>query len=421
MAGSKLIADGSTVLIEDAIVTATFNDCCYVEKAERAWGVRLVDQEGVYPAPGTEGEISGTLRTSPDGERYIEIESVYDTGSGSVAPLGMPNKMLGGADWNHDPGTGEGQRGVTGGVGLNNIGLLVRTTGVCTYVDAHTFTIDDGSGVTVTCVTPPTILASTAWQQVAVTGISSIRRNGDTYERLLRVTSVDSVVSDPPEGITGRWEMVSTSGDACGVFGMLLVQEGSNVSGQMWRGEVQNGRMNGSVFAGTFDIAEYGTTVEFSLTLEADGNTLSGTWTAPDEGTYQMTFHRLSPDPISPYAGRPRVVSASCDGQSIRVVWDRPVSGWDYEIRDENGQSIGWFDGVELLYDPTTYAYTIVLDPATVFAPGRRYTVSLEWRNDGADVDWHDPYGVAAWADFADCYSFEFTYVGDTPPPPPPF
>jgi len=56
-------------------------------------------------------------------------------------PLGLNNRALGGSELNsYTPG-------VTGGVGLNNIGLLVRTWGAVTYIDTgqRFFYIDDGS------------------------------------------------------------------------------------------------------------------------------------------------------------------------------------------------------------------------------------------------------------------------------------
>jgi len=58
-------------------------------------------------------------------------------------PLGISNRALGGGQFNqYTPG-------VADGVGLNNIGLLVRTWGTVTYVDAaqQLFYIDDGSGL----------------------------------------------------------------------------------------------------------------------------------------------------------------------------------------------------------------------------------------------------------------------------------
>jgi hypothetical protein len=56
-------------------------------------------------------------------------------------PLCVGNKALGGGQLNANT------PGVSGGLGLNNIGLLVKTWGTVTYVDTDSkfFYIDDGS------------------------------------------------------------------------------------------------------------------------------------------------------------------------------------------------------------------------------------------------------------------------------------
>ncbi|MCX8053140.1 MAG: hypothetical protein N3B12_04980, partial [Armatimonadetes bacterium] len=59
-----------------------------------------------------------------------------------VRPLAMNNAAVGGGRLNeHTPG-------VEGGVGMNNIGLLIRTWGKVTFVDETNkfFYINDGSG-----------------------------------------------------------------------------------------------------------------------------------------------------------------------------------------------------------------------------------------------------------------------------------
>ncbi len=249
---TKLTPDGTSVWSDEVIITAVFPDCCYVESLDRSWGLRVESPDGGYPDPGTKVQAYGVMQTNDDGERVFKVGDGYATGTGSVAPLCMPNKMLGGGNWHFDADTGIGQRGVTGGAGLNNIGLLVKTTGACTYVDDHTFIIDDGSGVGVTCITPPTIMNNPAWQRAAVTGACSIKRDGATYRRAIMVTSVDPITSGPPEGITGRWEMTTTSGDLAGVFGMLLVQQGSAVAGSVRGIELTDGQMSGDTFTATF-------------------------------------------------------------------------------------------------------------------------------------------------------------------------
>ncbi len=178
----KALADGTDVLL-DGVVTATFDDCCYVENENRAWGIRAQSADGVYPDPGFSCEVFGTMKTNADGERYVEVIDSRITGTATVEPLYLTNRALGGGDC-------DGQIGVSGGAGLNNIGLLVRTTGACSYIDDHTFTIDDGSGLSVRCETPQEIVVSPTWHYVTVTGVSSIMRGSTSSIRRVRVKVV---------------------------------------------------------------------------------------------------------------------------------------------------------------------------------------------------------------------------------------
>lgn len=72
----------------------------------------------------------------------ISFIIVITCSADALDPLGLSNKALGGGALNqYTPG-------VTDGIGLNNIGLLVRTSGQVTYIDTinQFFYIDDGSG-----------------------------------------------------------------------------------------------------------------------------------------------------------------------------------------------------------------------------------------------------------------------------------
>lgn len=101
----------------------------------------------------------------------------------TVAPLGLRNISIGGSDLNAFT------RGIDGGIGPNNVGLLVRTWGLVTLVDDtnHLFYVDDGSGaIDYTTIgsgvrvsydglaTGNTFTPPTAGQYVGITGISSL-------------------------------------------------------------------------------------------------------------------------------------------------------------------------------------------------------------------------------------------------------
>ncbi|MDO8586798.1 MAG: hypothetical protein Q7T82_07115 [Armatimonadota bacterium] len=108
----------------------------------------------------------------------VEIVSQLLTMPG---PLGLSGRRMGGGPMGI-------QEGVVGGQGLSNIGLLVRCFGKFTYIDARTFAVDDGSTVVVGCV-PDSVDLDLNWRFVAVTGISSCRRESGDLLPLLRARS----------------------------------------------------------------------------------------------------------------------------------------------------------------------------------------------------------------------------------------
>ncbi len=92
----------------------------------------------------------------------------------------MTVRGLGGGPFGQQPG-------MTGGAGLNNIGLLVRLTGSYSYIGPDTFLLDDGSGRPVLCLVPSGVVLSPAWRFVTVTGISSCTDNGNEVASIVRV------------------------------------------------------------------------------------------------------------------------------------------------------------------------------------------------------------------------------------------
>lgn len=192
--------DGDPVLITSAVVSAAWDDVFYLEADERNAGLRVeLENHGIEE--GMRADVTGYIDTNANGERYIAadvaVQSDPPNDTGFVGPLGMSCKAIGGADWNYDSSTGAGQRGVVGGAGLNNIGLLVRTCGKVTQFDTAVpptwFKIDDGSGVSVKCVVPDDVTINTGWQIVGVTGVSSCEKVGDDLERVLLVRTQDDI------------------------------------------------------------------------------------------------------------------------------------------------------------------------------------------------------------------------------------
>lgn len=142
VAEMKAYPDSAEVAIADAVVTAAFSMANYLEDPSRASGIRVVNTALPH---GAAAVVCGILGTS-GGERYLAASSVVQTGFvGVPEALGMTNSHVGGEDWLYDSATGAGQRGATGGAGLNNVGLLVRTWGRVLSAGNGYLTITDGS------------------------------------------------------------------------------------------------------------------------------------------------------------------------------------------------------------------------------------------------------------------------------------
>lgn len=186
VAQAKAEPDGTLVAVAAKPVTAVFPDGFYLEDINRSSGIRVA---GVWPgiALGTTAGVIGTTGTDANGERFIQPTSVVSVGAADIRPVGIGNLSVGGGDWFFNSATGAGQQGIAGASGLNNIGLLTRTWGTFHLLDASTFTLDDGSGVSVKCVVPLGVTLDANWKQAVVTGISSCEKPANAINRLIRV------------------------------------------------------------------------------------------------------------------------------------------------------------------------------------------------------------------------------------------
>ncbi|MGB9620168.1 MAG: hypothetical protein ACPL7K_07135, partial [Armatimonadota bacterium] len=184
--------------LRDNVVTCATADWFYVEDPQRVSGIR-VQKTSHGLTVGTKPVVVGTIQTDSSGERYVIASSVANEGSGTVGPLAMRCKSVGGGDWRYDPATGSGQRGVEDGVGLTNIGLLVTTFGRVLQIDpsnpAEWFVIDDGSGANLKCIVPPDVAINRSWQYVRVTGISACEKVGGEIYPVLRIRQQTDVTA----------------------------------------------------------------------------------------------------------------------------------------------------------------------------------------------------------------------------------
>jgi len=178
---AKRMDDGVPVVLGDHVVTASnaeLGDCCYVESRDRTSGIRLADR---VLDRDKRVDVYGVLATV-NGERVMRVTAIESLGDEEIAPVGMPCKSVGGGDFGVQAGGTAGQRGVNGGVGLNTIGLLVRTWGNVSSpnVTERTFCIGDGSGAAVKCAAPADteFVLPADGSFVSVTGVVSCETDG---------------------------------------------------------------------------------------------------------------------------------------------------------------------------------------------------------------------------------------------------
>lgn len=196
---AKATANGMMAEMSGSIVSAEFPNYFYIEAEDRSSGIR-VEKAGHELEAGMTSFIAGAIGTNEDGEKFIAADTAVSDGAGSVAPLFLRNKTLGGGDSiGFSLATGSGQRGVYDGFGLNNIGLLITTTGWLTYSGPDYFYIDDGSalddgsghlGVKVLGPGPD---PGEDGKCVRVTGVSSIRESGGNHIRAIESCVEDGV------------------------------------------------------------------------------------------------------------------------------------------------------------------------------------------------------------------------------------
>lgn len=176
VADAKNQPDGSLVAVT-GVGTACFPDASpafgYIESASRTCAIKVRTTDAALGNPMLNVRVVGRISTDPvSGEKEIaDILGVHPIGTGSVRPLGMITRYLG------------------GNTGLSTLGLLVRISGTVKSIsgDRKSFLIDDGSGDLVTVMGFGHDVPN--WMQVGssvqLTGASSLGEDGVT--KCLRV------------------------------------------------------------------------------------------------------------------------------------------------------------------------------------------------------------------------------------------
>ena len=187
--GIRGMPDESILRCEQAVVTAAWPDSFYVEAQDRSSGIR-VDKPGHGLVENMLANVSGRVKTDDEGERYVEAVAARQNGTGGVDPVLINNKTLGGSAFG-------AQQAVGDGIGLNNVGLLVTTTGRVSDIDTgstpKSFKLDDGSRALIKVVVPQEVSIDLNWDYVSVTGISSCGRVNGQLRPLIRVRTQQDI------------------------------------------------------------------------------------------------------------------------------------------------------------------------------------------------------------------------------------
>ncbi len=154
----RALANGNQVYTTAKVVTSSFADHFYIEDSNRLTGVRV--NSTANPGVGTAVEVLGNMSSSPTAENTIQATRVFNTGSGSIAPIAMSSRDINGQTY-------QGNQ-VDGARGPFNGALLVTTWGKVTSTEAGAFYISDGSGCSVKVSSTKTVNVN---DYVSVTGV----------------------------------------------------------------------------------------------------------------------------------------------------------------------------------------------------------------------------------------------------------
>ncbi len=202
IADAKSRLNGELVSVAGPVVTGSFGSYFYIEEPDRSSGIKVSIMSGSAPAVGSVVGVTGSINLL-NGEREISATSVKSYGTAPVPkPVGLSNISLGGGSLN------AATPGIYGGIGLNNIGLLVTCWGKVTQVvqssGVYSYVyIDDGSSIRdgagsykgirvdvrgLTGWTPPA-----AGKYIIVTGISSTAVINGQVQRRIKVRSASDI------------------------------------------------------------------------------------------------------------------------------------------------------------------------------------------------------------------------------------
>lgn len=201
---AKKTADEQAISLSGYIVSAAFSGYFYIESEDRASGIRVEKADHGFSI-GDRVDVAGTLLTNSDGEHYIAASTSTKIGTGSITPLALTNKWVGGGAFGYQNGvesleyTADSSFTCSPAVGLNNIGLLVRTSGrvIKENTTSDSFCIDDGGKSVIKCIAPDDVSVDTDWDYISVSGICSCEKinidGNDVFRAVIRLRVQDDI------------------------------------------------------------------------------------------------------------------------------------------------------------------------------------------------------------------------------------
>ena len=187
IAEAKGCVDGEAVALPALPVSAKFADKFYVEDADRISGIRVESDAAV--SAGQQVTVFGIMGLADGCERAILSPKVVAGAPGTAArPLLMIGNAVGGGKFN------AATPGISDGVGLYNIGLLVRLVGTVGDIEPDGFYLDDGSGARddsgASGIKVWTGSSSSPGDFAVVTGVVSCRQSGGRVYPVILATQV---------------------------------------------------------------------------------------------------------------------------------------------------------------------------------------------------------------------------------------
>lgn len=187
----KGMQEGTMVSVAGKVVTATAGQigAYYLQETGNKNGIRVETISGTVNV-GNLANATGWLKTE-NGEKVIFDATITNAGSSTAKAIAMTNKLLGGKSFNSTT------LGETGAYGVNNVAVLVRTTGKVTSKSGTDFYITDGSDSPIKCDSSALGTTPNLDDYVVVTGICRLLKSGSNYVPYVKLRT------------TGDWRKVN--------------------------------------------------------------------------------------------------------------------------------------------------------------------------------------------------------------------